>query len=199
MNRREKQKQEKLQRIETVARRLFSHKGYDNTTTREIAEEANVATGTLFVYFPEKKDLLIHLFHRDVMPVIEQSWSTLPQEGGLIVQIVHVFGRIYDCYARDLRLATVFAKELSFLEGKQRDHMGSYSAGFVVQLAMLVKRAQLAGEVAPRVEAGQAAVALFGIYHLGLVLWVTGTLTRGQLEQQNAKSLALLMQGFSPR
>lgn len=37
---------------------LFSEKGYDATSTSEIAKEANVAEGTIFRYYKTKKDLL---------------------------------------------------------------------------------------------------------------------------------------------
>jgi AcrR family transcriptional regulator len=54
---RERNKEDKLARIEHAARRLFSKQGYDLTTTREIAERAGIGVGTLFVYFPEKRDI----------------------------------------------------------------------------------------------------------------------------------------------
>src|SRR5215469_9424152 len=42
-------------RILEVAARLFSRKGWDNATTRDIATAAGIATGTLFNYFPTKE------------------------------------------------------------------------------------------------------------------------------------------------
>ena len=45
------------QRILEAARNLFSKKGFDESTTRDIAAEAGVATGTLFNYFPSKEAL----------------------------------------------------------------------------------------------------------------------------------------------
>lgn len=44
-------------RIVEAARKLFSGKGFDQTTTRDIAAEAAIATGTLFNYFPSKEAL----------------------------------------------------------------------------------------------------------------------------------------------
>ncbi len=42
---------------------LFSEKGYEETTTREIAECAQVSEGTVFKYFPTKLDLLAAVMH----------------------------------------------------------------------------------------------------------------------------------------
>ncbi len=43
------------ERILRAARGLFAEKGYDATTTRDIAVAAGIASGTLFNYFPTKE------------------------------------------------------------------------------------------------------------------------------------------------
>ena len=43
------------ERILRAARRLFADKGYEATTTRDIAAAAGIAAGTLFNYFPTKE------------------------------------------------------------------------------------------------------------------------------------------------
>jgi AcrR family transcriptional regulator len=45
-------------RILKSALKLFARKGYDGTTTRELAEAAGVAEGTLFRHFTNKKAIL---------------------------------------------------------------------------------------------------------------------------------------------
>ena len=47
---RERNKQDKLLRIKAAARDLFISRGYDETTTREIALRAGVGMGTVFTY-----------------------------------------------------------------------------------------------------------------------------------------------------
>jgi AcrR family transcriptional regulator len=41
-------------RILQAALRLFAAKGYEGTTTKDLAGKANVAEGTLFRYFPNR-------------------------------------------------------------------------------------------------------------------------------------------------
>lgn len=48
-------------RILQAARRLFTDNGYDATTTRDIALAAQIATGTLFNYFPTKEAIVAAL------------------------------------------------------------------------------------------------------------------------------------------
>lgn len=48
-------------RILSSALRLFAAKGYDGTTTKDLASAAKVAEGTLFRHFPNKKAILIEV------------------------------------------------------------------------------------------------------------------------------------------
>lgn len=52
-----------------AAERVFSRRGYDRATTREIAAEAGVSEGTLYNYFPNKRAILLALIDR-----INESW-----------------------------------------------------------------------------------------------------------------------------
>ncbi|HEY3307947.1 MAG TPA: TetR/AcrR family transcriptional regulator [Desulfuromonadaceae bacterium] len=53
----EQAKQESRSRILEKAAELFTSNGFDNTTTRDIALAAGLATGTMFNYFPSKETL----------------------------------------------------------------------------------------------------------------------------------------------
>ena len=44
--------------IIAAARRLFAHRGFDATTTREIATEAGISDALIYRYFPDKQALL---------------------------------------------------------------------------------------------------------------------------------------------
>jgi AcrR family transcriptional regulator len=49
----------KRQRIVEAARKRFRHYGIRKTTMQEIARDAGVAVGTLYLYFKDKDDLLV--------------------------------------------------------------------------------------------------------------------------------------------
>ena len=50
---------DKRQRILEAARKRFRHYGVRKTTMQEIARDAGVAVGTLYLYFKDKDDLLV--------------------------------------------------------------------------------------------------------------------------------------------
>lgn len=53
----EQAKQETRLRILATAAELFAGKGFDESTTREIAQAAGLAAGTMFNYFPSKETM----------------------------------------------------------------------------------------------------------------------------------------------
>nr|HMR12026.1 helix-turn-helix domain-containing protein [Polyangiaceae bacterium] len=74
---REQKKQAKLAAIEEAARSLFRSQGYARTTTREIAERASIGVGPLFVYFPEKTDLLFFVFSHELERVANRALDSI--------------------------------------------------------------------------------------------------------------------------
>ena len=61
MGKREKQKEKRRQDLLDLSLHLFIHKGYNGTTVRDIAKEANISVGLLFHYFPAKQAILEEL------------------------------------------------------------------------------------------------------------------------------------------
>lgn len=55
---------EKYNKILEAAYKLFNEKGYYNTTTADISKEADVATGSVYAYFEDKKDIYIRVIER---------------------------------------------------------------------------------------------------------------------------------------
>src|SRR2546430_9485414 len=72
---RERKKQQTRDKIARVALRLFSERGYDETTLAEIAEAADVSPRTIFAYYESKEDILFC----DEPALFEQLEQTLRQ------------------------------------------------------------------------------------------------------------------------
>lgn len=62
-----------------AAVRVFADKGYHAATVRDIVNEADVAIGTFYFYFPDKETLFVHLFEETasfLLQAIEQAMSS---------------------------------------------------------------------------------------------------------------------------
>ena len=78
LGRRERNKAEKRDRIVGAATTLFTERGYDNTTTQQVSEKADVAEGTLFRYAATKSELLLMVVNAKLRPVVEEAPDTDP-------------------------------------------------------------------------------------------------------------------------
>jgi len=58
----DQQVKDKRTAIMDAALKLFTERGFHGTSTAQISEDAGVATGTLFNYFPTKGDLINSLY-----------------------------------------------------------------------------------------------------------------------------------------
>ncbi len=65
-------KEQTRTRLLAAARELFVTKGFDQTTTRQVATAAGIATGTLFNYFPSKEAL--------AMSLLSEALETAPKD-----------------------------------------------------------------------------------------------------------------------
>src|SRR5437868_15220458 len=63
----------KRERILEAAVRIFAEKGFYNAKVSEIAHEAGVADGTIYLYFKSKDDLLISIFEDRMEQVIANA------------------------------------------------------------------------------------------------------------------------------
>ncbi len=59
--RRQREREKRYQTIFKAAERLFAKQGYHKTSMEQIANRAEVSVGTVYFYFKNKEDLLVHL------------------------------------------------------------------------------------------------------------------------------------------
>jgi len=196
MDRRARRKEKTLRRIEDAGWKLFTGQGYEATSTREIAEAADIAAGTLFNYFPEKRNLLIYLMQGQIDAALADAFATMAPST-LEQELTHVFAVLTSCYAKERRLSRVFIKELLFTDGQRRAESAAWTFDLVKRIADLVTNAQRRGELDPTIEPMDAAQQIFSTHYFGLVTWLGGTIpSRAAQEEQFEASLRLLLRGL---
>lgn len=68
-------------RILEAARRLFAKQGFDGTTTRDLAQAAGVAEGTLFRHFVNKKAILVEVATQGWVEILTDLLTELSEMG----------------------------------------------------------------------------------------------------------------------
>ena len=111
---REKNKIEKLQRIREAARELFVKKGFDETTTREIAVRAGVGIGTVFTYAENKRDLLFLVANDDLDEVTRKAEASVSDDASCLENFLTVFRQHYKFFAKQPSLSRFLLREMTF-------------------------------------------------------------------------------------
>jgi AcrR family transcriptional regulator len=68
-------------RILQAAQKLFASRGFDGTTTRDLAQAAGVAEGTLFRHFANKKSILVEVATSGWVDVLTDLLTELSEMG----------------------------------------------------------------------------------------------------------------------
>ncbi len=195
-SRRERNKAEKLARIEQATRKLFAKKGFEATTTREIAAAANIGIGTLFSYFPEKHDLVVYLFEKDIAGNVARALQSVPHDAGLVQQLLHMFRSFHDFYEEQPELGRAYLSRVLFMNEEQRSRLNVTNLASLSDLADLARAAKERGDLRTDADPMQCAYHALSLYHLGLVGWLSGIYPRAFHEQQLERSLYEMMRGF---
>src|SRR5271154_4886083 len=162
----ERSKRDKLERIKRAARKLFGRKGFDATTTREIAQAADIGAGTLFLYAGTKEDLLVLIFREEIGRVVTEAFSTMPTRP-LLDQVLHLFGAMIALHERDRGLARVFVRELPFVVDR-RHGVAEMMTTMLAGIADLIEQSKARGELRAEVPAKRLASSLFALYFVQL-------------------------------
>ncbi len=150
LSRRERKKLETRQGLLEAALVLFREKGYDETTVEEITEQADVAKGTFFNYFPSKEALLGEL----AVWQVEQLRAALDVSRGApespVARIKLLMRLVHEQVTDDVHLVRrAFATRLS--TPPPPPHRAKHQLFGL--LSDLVREAQACGEIRSDVEA----------------------------------------------
>ncbi|AEG61504.1 TetR/AcrR family transcriptional regulator [Desulforamulus ruminis] len=91
-NRTERKKEETRKRIIAVAMELFIKQGFEQTTVEQIAEEADLAKGTIYNHFPVKEAILCEYVQRRIKeqgPLALNELKQLPDTRSRLIAALH--------------------------------------------------------------------------------------------------------------
>ena len=196
---RERHKQEKRQRIQQAAWQLFADKGFDATTTREVAALAQVGSGTLFLYAKDKQDLLQLAYSEVLAETREQAFRTMPAQGELLDTLMYLFQQFFQLFQQHPANARAYIKATLFPEPTQMygPHSLQQVAEFRRRLTEVLVHFQQQGAIAPQVSLAQASRNFFALYFATLCQWLSGLLPFEEAQGQALRqALALQIQGL---
>lgn len=142
VGRRERNKQAKLDRITAAARELFAEHGIDDVTTQQIADRADIGTGTLFLYAKSKGELLLlvqNSAYADALArgTAEAAGITVPLDA-----VMAVVRPVVECNRTQIDNGRTYLREMVFGDPDEPHHHAALTlaAGTEAAIAAVLER-----------------------------------------------------------
>lgn len=114
--RRERAKRDKQARIMAAARDLFAERGVSAVTTQQVADRADVAIGTLYLYAATKAELLIMVQNRKFADAIQDgiALAAATAGSGAVEGVMAMIGPVVACVREQPENGRTYLHELVF-------------------------------------------------------------------------------------
>ncbi|WP_322745834.1 helix-turn-helix domain-containing protein [Variovorax paradoxus] len=173
--RRERRRTQTLDHVASTAMRLFEAQGYDATTMEQIAQQSDVAKGTLYNHFPTKEAILAHWVHLELVVDAQRLHASIDPKAGFTVQLTGLldasaeWSERYRAYLLDYFRFRFLNIESELGGGGDRSTPRDLSGLFEA----LIAAAQQAGTLRTDVSAAHLASLLHHLYFGALMRWLT--------------------------
>jgi AcrR family transcriptional regulator len=159
--------------IKQAALEQFQTHGYDRTTTKQIAQAAGVAEGTIFHVAPTKEGLLVMVLEEKLRELAAPRLAAMPRRG-IAAQVQYFCEPLFDFFAVDPALSRALFKGMMFCSDPvAKARRDAHVADFLRVLVGLFEGAKARGELAPRADPGICAHNVFAIYVDAVTAFVT--------------------------
>jgi TetR/AcrR family transcriptional regulator, cholesterol catabolism regulator len=154
-------KEEKRTKIREAAAKLFAEKGFENTTTRDIAGAAGINNASLYYYFDSKEQLLYQILEEVIrtglqrMTEIEQSAKPLKEKLALTL-------RIHTTAAVDFDKMKLLVHDQRSLSPGHRKELNQKQSEYVSRLIAILQQLRDQGEMLD-IDLTVCAYAFFGM------------------------------------
>lgn len=183
--RREKERNARIELIRGSAKRLFSEKGFENTSMEEIAREAEIAKGTIYLYFRSKEELvysflepMLQNYNEDLRQIVHGQ--SAPAE----VRLRQLMAYIHDQYVREPELYRLIirykAREFQSLLSEERfDRLRNLMSSNLALMEEVIVEGIEEGAFLP-VEAKRASVLVWTVC-MGIIQFEENRILNGNM------------------
>lgn len=153
---------EKRDRILRAAVKIFSRKGYFNSKVSEIARSAEVADGTIYLYFKNKDDLLISLFEEKMGEIVADVRRRIEVGGNALEKLRIFIENHMDLLEREAGLVEVIQVELRQSTKFLKDYTPVKFFEYLQVISDILEEGKREGLLRPDLNVSVARRAIFG-------------------------------------
>lgn len=163
---------DKREKITQAAIKVFGRKGFFNSRISDIAKEAKVADGTIYLYFNNKYDILLSLFEDEIHKLIEEVREAIYQESDP-KQMLRIFALHHlQLVVEKKELAEVLQMELRQSNQSVKEYRNTKFVEYVDIISTIVRKGKDLQVFREEILPGVIKRAFFGALDEMSRLWI---------------------------
>jgi len=187
--------EDKHQRIIKAALKVFAKKGFYNSRVSEIAKEAEIADGTIYLYFKNKDDILISLFESEMKEMINNMKIELSKYRDPLEKIKVFAFQHLNMITENQDWAEVAQVELRQSSKFMREYVKDHYIEYLNIFANIIREGQEEGIFKENINTGIAKRAFFGALDEMGRYWVLSRSRRYSVEESAKQICDMFIKG----
>lgn len=185
---------DKRKRILQAAVKVFARKGYFAAKVAEIARHADVADGTIYLYFKSKEALLVALFDEVMAEHLAMARRDVAAAAGAPAKLLAIAQHHLRVLGSNRDLAVVFQVELRQSTKFMERFTASWLQDYFALVGAVIEQGQREGSLRTELPRKLVAKALFGMLDETVTSWILSGKDY-DLQQLAAPVVDLLLRG----
>ena len=173
---------EKYYRIINAATKIFAKKGFFQAKVSEIAKEAKVADGTIYLYFENKDSILISLFEEQMKRVLDDMREEISKETDAVKKIEKFALNHLKLIEQNKDVAEIIQVELRQSSKFMKEYKNEKFAEYLNLIGDIIQEGQEQGIFRREVIPGIAKRAFFGALDEMSRFWVLSSRKKYDIE-----------------
>jgi AcrR family transcriptional regulator len=193
VGRRERNKQAKLERITRAASELFAEHGVDEVTTQQIADKADIGTGTLFLYAKTKGELLLLVQNAQYAAALEQGRAAAEAVPDVLDAVMAIVDPIVHCNRTQIDNGRTYLREMVFGDPQEPHHGEALAIAAQTEQAItaVLRRDERRGDD----DAATLARVVSSVMFLGMAASVNISWSDEEVVQDIRRQVSVLLPG----
>ena len=187
---------DKHNKIIVSATKVFAKKGFFNARISDIAKEAKVAGGTIYLYFNNKFDILISVLEEEIGKIIDQIEKAIEQETDPAKMMTIFIEKHLSAMKQNKNLAEVIHIELRQSDRLVKEYRNTSFKQYIDVISTIIKKGQEAGIYRTDILPDIAKRAFFGALDEVSRIWTTPGNVKYTVEETSEQIIALFLSGM---
>jgi TetR/AcrR family fatty acid metabolism transcriptional regulator len=173
---------DKYHRIINAATKVFAKRGFFHAKVSDIAKEAHVADGTIYLYFENKDDILISLFEEQMQVVLGNMMEEISKEKDAVKKIEKFALTHLKLIELNKNVAEIIQVELRQSSKFMKEYKNERFLQYLNLIDDIIKEGQEQGIFKKEIMPGIAKRAFFGALDEMSRFWVLSSHKKYDIE-----------------